>query len=77
MAPSITFHADPEETAEAYVMERMAPAEEAAYRAHLEGCRSCVAVVEEQRIFVESMRAAMRQLAQKRERKAKDRLAKR
>ncbi len=73
MAPSTTFHADPEEAAEAYVMERMAPAEQSAYRLHLENCPSCVTTVEEQRVFVGAMRAAMRELAEKRSQKAKNR----
>jgi arginyl-tRNA--protein-N-Asp/Glu arginylyltransferase len=72
MAPSTTFHADPEEAAEAYVMERMASAEKAAYRLHLEHCQSCVTTVEEQRVFVEAMRSAMRELAEKRSQTAKN-----
>ncbi len=75
MAPSFTFHADPEEAAEAYVMERMAPAEKVAYGQHLESCRSCIAAVEEQRVFVEAMRAAMRELAEKGRPKSKNRPA--
>ncbi len=65
MAPSTSFHADREETAESYVMGRMTLAEMASYGAHLETCPDCAAVLEEQRVFVEAMRAAMRQLAQK------------
>lgn len=66
MAPSITFHIDPDETAEAFVMGRMDAAELAAYREHLERCQSCATTVEEQRIFIEAMRGAMRELAAKR-----------
>jgi hypothetical protein len=75
MAPSISYHADPEETAEAFVMDRMTPGEKAAYLLHLDDCESCSMVVEEQRVFIEAMRAAMRDLANKSGRNARNRAA--
>ncbi len=63
MAPTTIFHADPEEMAEAYIMDRMTPADKTAYILHLEACPSCAAAVEEQRVFIEAMRSALREFA--------------
>jgi hypothetical protein len=54
--------ADPEETAEVFVMKRMAPREVAVYEEHLAGCQACSEIVEVARAFVQGMRDASRQL---------------
>jgi hypothetical protein len=55
--------ADPEETAEAFVMKRMDPTEASAYEVHLAHCQACAKVVEATRAFVQAIRDAGRQLA--------------
>jgi hypothetical protein len=55
--------ADPEETAEAFVMKRMDQREAAVYEEHLAHCQACSKVVEMTRAFVQGMRDASRQLA--------------
>jgi hypothetical protein len=54
--------ADPLETAEDFVMERMDPQEAAAYAEHLARCQVCSKVVEMTRASVQGMRDASRQL---------------
>jgi hypothetical protein len=58
-----TCPADPEETAEAFVMKRMDPREVAVYEVHLAGCQACSEIVEMTRAFVQGMRDASRQRA--------------
>jgi anti-sigma factor RsiW len=55
--------ADPEETAEAFVMKRMDPSDASAYEEHLAHCQACAKIVEMTRAFVQAMRDAARQLA--------------
>jgi hypothetical protein len=57
-----TCPADPEETAEAFVMKRMDQREAAVYEEHLAHCQTCSKVVEMTRAFVQGMRDAGRQL---------------
>jgi len=54
------FHADPEESAEQYVMNRMPPDERAAYEAHLTACPACAEAAEEAEIFIAAIRHAGR-----------------
>ena len=57
-----SFHADPEQTAEDYVMERLRPGEEAVFQQHLIQCRACTKTVAETREFVVAIRDAGRVL---------------
>jgi hypothetical protein len=59
----VTSSADPEETAEAFVMKRMNLREAAAYEEHLARCQACSKVVEMTRAFVQAMQDACRQFA--------------
>ena len=58
MVSTSDFHADPEEAAEQFVMNRMPPEDIAAYALHLEGCSICTQAVEEAERFVSVIRAA-------------------
>ena len=71
MAPADAFHADPEESAEQYVMKTMPREQTAAYRAHLGDCPSCLRAVAEADVFVSAMREASHRLTVKRPAKIK------
>jgi hypothetical protein len=58
-----TCPADPMETAEEFVVERMEPLESLKYEEHLARCGACSKVVEMTRAFVQGMREASRQPA--------------
>jgi hypothetical protein len=58
MAPFPAFHSDPEETAEAFVMNRMRPSEAAAFKAHLVDCPDCSKKVQAAHAFVSAMHSA-------------------
>ena len=52
------FHADSEETAETYIMERMRAPDLAAYERHLSTCAECTDCVERTRRFIAAITAA-------------------
>lgn len=58
MAQVVSFHREPETSAELYVMGRMAAHEAQAYEAHTSLCRSCRALLAQEQSFAVAMRAA-------------------
>ena len=58
MVSTSDLHADLEEAAEQFVMDRMPHEDRAAYAAHLEGCSMCAQAVADAERFVSVMRAA-------------------
>jgi hypothetical protein len=52
---------DPNEAAEAFVMNRMDPSEASVYQEHLAHCQSCAKVVKETRDYVQAIRSASRE----------------
>ncbi len=73
MVSSNDFHVDVEEVAELaeqFIMDRMSPADTAAYVAHAEGCSVCIQAIEEAVRFVSGIRAAASQLESQRKKLA-------
>jgi anti-sigma factor RsiW len=64
---------DAEETAEAYVMNRLDPEAAASFQAHIESCPKCSKLTADTRAYVEAMRAAAEKLKSKRGRKPRKR----
>jgi hypothetical protein len=58
MAPFPTFHSDPEETAEEFVMRRMDPTDAVLYKAHLMDCNDCARKVRDAQAFAVAMHSA-------------------
>jgi hypothetical protein len=52
---------DPEEVAEAFVLKKLTPDQDAAFRVHIMECLSCAQLVTKTRVFVQSLRDAVQE----------------